>query len=173
MLNRILTVASNVAICIGLLAGVGGYANPAHAQQFAPGNQLVNESAYAIGREDWREAANLAEKAIRSGDLTLDNLPPAYNNLCIALTGERKFSEAIEACDKAVNLRPRQWSFYNNRANIFFYQGNFDRALAEYYKAMAFNSDGSVLMHNIGVTLEYRKLRGQRLGISSTPEISS
>ncbi len=173
MLSRIMTLASSAVLYTGLLAGVEVHTNPAHAQQFAPGNQLVNESAYAIGREDWRSAADFAEKAIRSGDLTLENVPPAYNNLCIALTGERKFSEAIDACNKAVELRPRQWSFYNNRANIYFYQGNFDRALAEYYKAMAFNSDGSVLMHNIGVTLEYRKLRGQRLGISSTPEISS
>jgi tetratricopeptide (TPR) repeat protein len=135
-------------------------------QQFAPGNGLVNQSAYAIGRERWSEAAKLAKQALRSGDLTLENIPPAYSNLCVALTGERKFPEAMDACNSAVDLRPRQWSYYNNRANIHFYQGNFDRALAEYYKAMTFSTSGRVLMHNIGVALEYRKNRGRRLSSS-------
>jgi tetratricopeptide (TPR) repeat protein len=168
------TLIGGLATFVGLLFMSGSQFAPAYAQQqFAPGNGLVNESAHAIGRERWRDAANLAEKALLSGDLTLANIPPAYSNLCVALTGERKFSEALDACNKAVDLRPRQWSFYNNRANVYFYQGKFDQALAEYYKAMAFSSGGSVLMHNIGVALEYRKYRGQRPDSSTGVEKSS
>ena len=173
MTDHMTTWASGFAIYASVLLVSAVQIVPASAQQFAPGNQLVNDSAYAIGRERWSDAADLAEKALRSGELTLDNVPPAYNNLCIALSGERKFNEAIEACDKAVGLRPHQWSFYNNRANIYFYQGDFDKALAEYYKAMTFNSGGSILMHNISVTLEYRKHRGRQPGTSTDAEKSS
>lgn len=162
-MRYLISAATSMSILFGFCLASGLQISPAIAQQqFAAGNALVNESAYAIRRERWRDAARLAEKALRSGDLTLENIPPAYSNLCVALTGERKFLEAMDACDKAVDLRPRQWSYYNNRANIHFYKGNFDRALAEYYKAMAFSSGGSVLMHNIGVALEYRKYRGNR-----------
>lgn len=174
MKKRSTALLGSLALFTGLFFVPGPLFAPAYAQQqFAPGNSLVNESAHAIGRERWRDAANLAEKALLSGDLTLANIPPAYSNLCVALTGERKFFEALDACNKAVDLRPRQWSFYNNRANVYFYQGKFDRALAEYYKAMAFSSGGSVLMHNIGVALEYRKYRGQRPDSSAGAEKSS
>jgi tetratricopeptide (TPR) repeat protein len=134
-------------------------ATHADAQQFSRGNALVNESAYAVNMERWRDGVNLAEEALRSGEVTLENLPALYNNLCIALTGLRRFDEAIAACDKAVDMKPRQWSFYNNRANIYFYLGQFSKALAEYYKAVTFNPANRILISNINLTLEYRKDR--------------
>jgi tetratricopeptide (TPR) repeat protein len=129
----------------------------ASAQGFLPGNGLVNESAYALERENWRKGADLAQKALRSGELLPENLPSAYNNLCIGLSRLGKLDDAMEACNKAVNLRPRQWSFYNNRANIYFFQAQFDRALAEYYKAMTFSPGDDILLQNIALTLKARR----------------
>ncbi len=173
VLGHATTLISLCAAILALTVLPGLPLTSAAAQEFTAGNALVNDSAYAIGRERWKEAVDLAEKALRSGELTFDSLPPAYNNLCIGLTGQRLYSDAIRACDKAVEMKPRTWSFYNNRANVYFYLGNFDRALAEYYKAMTFNSSSAVLMHNIGVTLEYRKHRSRRLESLSQPEKSS
>lgn len=133
-----------------------------HAQQFSRGNSLVNQSAYAADSERWNEAVSLANEALRSGEVTLDNLPALYNNLCIGLTGLRRFDDAIAACDKALEMKPREWSFYNNRANIYFYMGQFGRALAEYYKAVTFNPANRILIGNIGITLEYRKNRAEK-----------
>ncbi len=132
----------------------------AHAQSFSVGNGLVDESANALGREQWRKGTELAQKAISSGELMPENLPAAYNNLCIGLTRTGKLDDAMNACDKAIGLRPRQWSFYNNRANIYFYRQEFDRALAEYYKAMTFSPGDDVLLGNIALTLKARRLRG-------------
>lgn len=134
----------------------------AHAQQFTRGNALVNQSAYSVDSERWAEAVNLANEALRSGEVTLDNLPALYNNLCIGLTGQRRFQDAITACDKALDMKPREWKFYNNRANIYFYLGQFGRALAEYYKAVTFNPANGILMSNINLTLEYRKSRAEK-----------
>ena len=154
------TSARLLAAVFGALIITAALVGSAAAQAFSRGNALVNESAYAIDREQWRQGVDLANEALRSNELLFENIPAAYNNLCIALTGLREFDNAIGACNKAVDMRPRQWSFYNNRANIFFYLGQYDRALAEYYKAMTFNSGGHVLMNNIGLTLQYRKSRG-------------
>ena len=63
----------------------------------------------------------------------------AYNKLCIGLTGKGNFDEAIASCINALDLEPSQFSFYNNRANIYFFLGQYDKALAEYYKAMTFS----------------------------------
>lgn len=132
----------------------------ASAQMFSRGNGLVNEAAYALDRENWRQGAALAQEALRSGELMPSNVPAAYNNLCIGLTGLGKFDEAMAACNKAIEMKPRQWSFYNNRGNIYFYRSEFDRALAEYYKAMTFSPGDEVLLQNIALSLKVRKGRG-------------
>jgi tetratricopeptide (TPR) repeat protein len=147
-----------------LLAGVAVAALAviaATAQMFSRGNGLVNDAAYALDREDWDRGVALAREALRSGELMPSNVPAAYNNYCIGLTGVGKYDEAMAACNKAIEMRPRQWSFYNNRANIYFYLGQFDRALAEYYKAMTFSPGDDVLLQNIALTLRVRKIRNQ------------
>jgi Flp pilus assembly protein TadD len=139
----------------------------ASAQMFSRGNGLVNESAYALDRENWRQGAALAQEALRSGELMPGNVPAAHNNLCIGLTGMGKFDEAMDACNKAIEMKPRQWSFYNNRGNIYFYRSEFDRALAEYYKAMTFSPGDEVLLQNIALSLKVRKTRGPAKNQSS------
>ncbi|MCB2108652.1 MAG: tetratricopeptide repeat protein [Rhodobacteraceae bacterium] len=131
----------------------------ASAQMFSRGNGLVNESAYALDRKDWDRGMILARDALKSGELMPGNLPAAYNNYCIGLTGLSRYDEALEACNKAISLRPRQWSFYNNRGNIYYFLGQYDRALAEYYKAMTFSPGDDVLLQNIALTLRVRKNR--------------
>ena len=150
-------------ILLAVIATVG-IAAPLQAQMFSPGNGWVNDAAYALDRKQWDKGTELAARALQSGDVSPDNLPAAYNNYCIGLTGQRKFDAAIAACNKAVELRPREWRFYNNRANIYFYLNQFDRALAEYYKAMTFNPSGNVLMSNIGISLKQRRVFGNGPG---------
>ncbi len=151
--------------CIAAAFTVATFA--ASAQMFSRGNGLVNESAYALDRKNWRQGVELAQEAMRSGELMPSNTPAAYNNLCIGLTGLGKFDEAMDACDSAIKLKPRQWSFYNNRGNIYFYRSEFDRALAEYYKALTFSPGDDVLLQNIALSLKVRKGRGPAKNQSS------
>ena len=137
---------------------------PASAQMFGPGNGLVNDAAHALDRQQWDKGVEMIRRAFQSGDLMPSNMPAAYNNLCIGLTGQRKFDDAIAACNKAVEMQPREWKFYNNRANIYFYLGQFDKALAEYYKAMTFSPGDNVLMTNIGISLQHRRVFGSNPG---------
>ena len=174
MHHRALPLAASAVLGISVLLAVFALTGtPSQAAPFfSAGNALMNQSAAALDRERWREGAELAEQALRSGDVVLGDLPGAYSNLCIGLTGLRRFDDAIAACNRAVQMRPRQWTFYNNRANIFFYLGQFDRALAEYYKAMTFSSGSNVLLNNIGLALQYRKNYGPRPGTADSEKNS-
>jgi tetratricopeptide (TPR) repeat protein len=136
----------------------------ADAQMFSRGNGLVNEAAHALDRNRWDKGVNLAREALRSGELTPNNIPAALNNLCIGLTGQGLYDEALETCDKAIGKRPREWSFYNNRANIHFYREQYDRALSDYYKALTFSPGDDVLITNISLTLRTRKKAAERVG---------
>lgn len=137
---------------------------PAEAQMFSRGNGLVNEAAHALDRDNWDKGVTLARQALRSGELTPNNVPAALNNLCIGLTGQGNYDEALETCNKAIDRKPRQWSFYNNRANIHFYQEKYNRALSDYYKALTFSPGDDVLITNISLTLRTRKKAAERVG---------
>lgn len=143
------------------------------AQNFSRGNGLVNEAAHALDRNKWDRGVSLARQALRSGELTPNNVPAALNNLCIGLTGQGKYDEAMENCDKAISRKPREWSFYNNRANIHFYRAQYDRALADYYKALTFSPGDDVLITNISLTLSTRKKAAERVGAEGSVERQS
>ena len=146
---------------------------PALAQMFGPGNGLINDSAHELDRGRFDKAVELVQQAFKSGDISPMNMSAAYNNLCIGLTGQHKFDEAIDACNRALAFLPREWKYYNNRANIYFYLGEYDRALAEYYKAMTFSHGDSILMSNIGITLKHRRVFGSNPGRSRDTEKAS
>jgi len=139
-----------VTIYVGTLA--------TSAQMFSRANGLVNESARALDRDKWDRGVALARQALKSGELTPNNVPAALNNLCIGLTGQKKYVEAMKNCNAAIERKPREWIFYNNRANIYFFERQFDRALADYYKALTFSRGDPVLITNISLTLRQRKL---------------
>lgn len=155
-----LFLAGTVAALIGVISLLG----PVQAQSFTRGNGLVNEAAHALDRDKWDKGVALARQALRSGELSPNNLPAALNNLCIGLTGQGHYEEALETCNKAIGRKPRQWSFYNNRANIHFYQEKYDRALSDYYKALTFSPGDDVLITNISLTLRTRKKAAARVG---------
>lgn len=156
-----------ITAIIGAAFIVGGLSIPAASQTFSRGNGLVNESAYALDREKWKRGADLAQAALDSGELMPSNVAAAYNNLCIGLMRSGRLDDAMTACTKAIDLKPRQWSFYNNRANIYYYRADYDRALAEYYKAMTFSPGDDVLMQNIALTLKSRRDRASNQKQSS------
>jgi len=152
-------MASRISTFLCAATLIAGLAPAASSQTFTRGNGLVNESAYALDREQWKKGAQLARTALESGELMPQNVPAAYNNLCIGLSRTGKLDEAMEACNKAIALKPRQWAFYNNRGNIYFFRNEFDRALAEYYKAMTFSPGDNVLLQNVALTLKARRDR--------------
>jgi tetratricopeptide (TPR) repeat protein len=119
-------------------------------------SSIVNASATALEDQDWKKGVELARSALRS-TLSPDEFPLANNNMCIGLTFLRESDEALAFCDKAVRGRPRQWQFYNNRAITYYYLGNYDRSLADYYMAMLFGRGQSILLENIHLTLKARK----------------
>ena len=139
-----------------------GLTGAASSQQFSRANGLVNEAAHALDRGHWSRGMGLAKQALKSGDLMPQNVPAAYNNLCIGLNGMGRFDEAMDACNRAINMRPREWSFYNNRANIHFYRQHYSQALSDYYKALTFSPGDDVLLGNISLALRSRKTFGER-----------
>lgn len=71
------------------------------------------------------------------------------NDLCIAYRLNGDFEAAKESCSKAINLNPRYWRAYNNRANIYHDEQNYLAALSDYEAALAINPKADVTRQNI------------------------
>ena len=126
-------------------------------------SSIVNRSAFALDEQNWQKGVDLAQSALQNRMLNPGNFPVAYNNLCIGLTFLQQADEALDFCNKAVQGRPRQWEFYNNRAIAHYYLGSYDRSLIDYYMAMTFSRSETLLLENMHLTLKARKnadLRG-------------
>jgi tetratricopeptide (TPR) repeat protein len=152
MMRTLLKTLSVAALCALSAPSV-------QAQSFRPGNGWVNDAAMMLDAKEWQKGTEKTRAALRSGELTPENHAAALNNLCIGLTGLTQYSDAMDACLQAIDMSPRQWQSYNNLANIYFFLNQYDKALAQYYKALSFRSSSGILLQNIRLTLDVRSTR--------------
>jgi hypothetical protein len=66
------------------------------------------------------------------------------------LVDEGQFSEAIEACDRAIALDPRAHNAYNNRGVALMEEARHDEALASFDRAIALQPDYADAIYNRG-----------------------
>jgi tetratricopeptide (TPR) repeat protein len=89
----------------------------------------------------------------------------AWNALCAARSKDNQWDGALEACEKAIAIRPRHWMARNSRANVYLMQGRYDLALDDFQIALANLAPGSmeaqVVEHNIAITESRRRAGGE------------
>jgi Flp pilus assembly protein TadD len=93
-----------------------------------------------------------------------DRLPERYfalNSLCVALTRQRNFDEAISACDRAIRVVPERWSAINSRGTANFAAGRFAAALSDYRRALAVAPDDAAVRATIEHNIELAEARSK------------
>jgi tetratricopeptide (TPR) repeat protein len=87
-----------------------------------------------------------------------ETVPESYfalNALCVALTRNRDYDEAIETCTQAIRIQPRRWSAINNRGTAHYAAGRYGDALSDYRLALSVApDDGNIrdtIWHNIAL----------------------
>ncbi|MCP5381308.1 MAG: tetratricopeptide repeat protein [Kordiimonadaceae bacterium] len=114
-----------------------------------------------LNNQDYVGAVNNAKKYIsslenfeRSGK-TSQFRYDAYNALCLGLTAQRKYDEAMEACNTAIEEAPTRWFAYNSRGSLNFRSGNFTEAEKDYRLALEHapksGNISEILEHNISL----------------------
>ncbi|MBT5072707.1 MAG: hypothetical protein HOJ34_08945 [Kordiimonadaceae bacterium] len=91
----------------------------------------------------------------RSGR-TNNILYDAYNALCISLTANSEYEDALEACNNAIDHTPSRWLALNSRGTLNYKTGKYSDALTDYRSALenAPNqvSATRVIEHNIRIS---------------------
>ncbi|MCC3862152.1 hypothetical protein [Pseudemcibacter aquimaris] len=98
------------------------------------------------------EYAESFEENKRSGK-TSPRRYDAYNALCLALSAQKNYDAAREACDEAINESPERWMAYNSRGSLNLKSGNARAAAEDYRKALEYAPDTgdikAILEHNV------------------------
>jgi tetratricopeptide (TPR) repeat protein len=128
-------------------------AGPALAQISVIGNS----HARACYIEASADGANSrpCNDALAAGMLVGRNLAATYVNRAVVLTNAGKMAGALRDLVRAETLRPELGEIYASRGNIFFYQSNYEEALAEHNRGIEVGMKKLYAAHyNRGLALE-------------------
>lgn len=125
-------------------------------------NDLLIDIRRKLNRGDITGAVRLAERNIysieynsRSGKTTKYSYD-AYNALCISLTAQKNYDQALTACNTAIEGSPNRWFAYNSRGSLKYKTGKFKDAIKDYQLALEnapkFDDITSILGHNIRIS---------------------
>jgi tetratricopeptide (TPR) repeat protein/S1-C subfamily serine protease len=91
------------------------------------------------------EGLNQSEKAIDSFEQAIKispQNPNYYNSLWSALQNVKRYDQALEAINRAIEIAPRS-GWYSNRGNIYSNLKKWDLALADYNQALTLNPNNA------------------------------
>jgi tetratricopeptide (TPR) repeat protein len=80
-----------------------------------PSNADLADGAAALRAGDAEEGVRLTRRGLKSGIGGRDRVA-GYSNLCAGLIMLERMDEALEACNRALDLDDRHWRSYSNRA---------------------------------------------------------
>jgi protein O-mannosyl-transferase len=95
----------------------------------------------------WKNSLELWNHSISS---TKENAL-AHNNLALALIEQGKTAEAIDNYNKAIQMKPYFFLFYNYRGDAYAKIGQYQRAIEDYDEAIRLKSDYSDAYSNKGI----------------------
>jgi hypothetical protein len=85
----------------------------------------------------WKDSVTLYDHTLKVTDYNW----LIYNNRCVAYYGLDNYSQAIDDCSRAIEIKPGYVEAYTNRGNAYSYLGNYKQAVEDYNKAIEIKPD--------------------------------
>lgn len=97
----------------------------------------------------WRDSLTLWSYEVR---IFPDSDLPAYLNLCSAYLEVGDYKQALENCDKAIKIDPKDPNAYINRGLVYDSLGDYQAAIADFNKAIDLNPQDAAPYSNLAIT---------------------
>ena len=92
-----------------------------------PGNADLADGAAALQVGNAEDGVRLTERGLKSATSRRDRVA-GYSNLCAGLAMLERFDEALQACNRALELDDDHWRGYSNRALVYLKQERYAEA---------------------------------------------
>ncbi|NNC37056.1 MAG: hypothetical protein HKO02_06350 [Hyphomonadaceae bacterium] len=146
-----LNTTLKTAIAAITLAGMTGtaMANDTQLQFSVESNatRSISSAATAFERGDYAKSVSFSKYALKQG-LKKSRKTAALSNLCAALGVQAQYDDAMEACNKALELKPDNWRALSNRAVLHSLTGNEEQARTDMQAAIVLAADEPKLAQN-------------------------
>ncbi|MEI6707074.1 MAG: tetratricopeptide repeat protein [Methylococcales bacterium] len=120
-------------------------ANPNYA------NAYYNLGLIFLGKKDYQQAIiqfnKIIELPYNEGNFK------AYNGLCYSLGQESKYQEAINNCELAIKIKPKDDNIYDTLGSVYFMQKDYSKALLNYQTAVDYNAENSEAQQHLAEVL--------------------
>ena len=110
----------------------------------------IRSAATAFEKGRYSESASFSQYALKQG-LKKSRKTAAFSNLCAALGVQGEYEDAMEACNKALDLDADNWRALSNRAVINSLTGNEELAREDLQTAILLAADEPKLAHNLKI----------------------
>ena len=109
-----------------------------------PGNADLAAGAEALQIGDADEGVRLTRRGLAAASKKRERVA-GYSNLCAGLVMLERLDEALEACDRALELDDRHWRGYSNRALVYLRQRRYAEAERDISRGQALNPSARTL----------------------------
>jgi tetratricopeptide (TPR) repeat protein len=132
-----------------MLASGGLLAAPPDAENVTVLGQNVylSDGARALQLKDFDEGIRLTLMGLRHEPSRRDRAL-ALSNLCAGYVGIKQYGLALESCNAALDIRPRLWRAYNNRALAYLGQNRLAAARQDVEQGLSINPTSRTLIES-------------------------
>ena len=109
-----------------------------------PSNAELEDGATALRVGDAEDGVRLTERGLMSATSRRDRVA-GYSNLCAGLAMLERLDEALQACNRALELDERHWRSYSNRALVYLKQERYPEAERDISAGEALNPNARTL----------------------------
>lgn len=117
--------------------------------------RYINEGKFDKAEKEANKIIKTENRRQRFGSSNSLFYYEAYNGLCVSLTGAGKITEAMDACNKSIEMSPDSWESLKSRATLYYMTQNFPKSLEDFQLSLTNAPDNeavvNVIKQNIGV----------------------
>ena len=129
--------------------------SPQSASVFGSINPLLTRGSEALQAGHFEEGVRLTLEGLDQPNSTRDKAA-AHSNVCAGYVALKRFDEALEHCNLALDLDRNNWRTFNNRAAVFVGLKKFELAMTDVNAGLELEPNSETLLKSKEVVIQHR-----------------